>query len=213
MKVVMSLRMYITDKDQKVLNFVEKYGSITISQAQKMFYNTQKYGYDIARRRMRKLVDHGKLKVNRDQTGNENVYYIDRKLSYHDLLVLDFYAELVYNGAKIVYFKQCQRWMDGRCISDAYTCYLVGNKVFFNIVEVVQTHGVDVKKYKELYESGEPQKFNSLIYEKLGGKAIDKFPRLIIIDNVSHYKGITIDDNIQVSQLDFNLRGFSSILI
>lgn len=209
----MSLRMYITDTDQKVLNFVEKYGSITISQAQKMFYNTQKYGYDIARRRMRKLVDNGKLRVSRDLTGNENVYYMDKKLSYHDLLVLDYYAELVNHNAKVVYFKRCKEWMGGKCISDAYACYLLNNKIFFNIVEVVQTHGIDQSKYVDLYKSNEPQKFNSMIYEKLGGKHIDKFPKLIVIDNVNHYRGIKINDNIEVIQLDFNLKNFSSVFI
>lgn len=209
----MSLRVYITDTDQKVLNFVEQYGSITISQAQKMFYNTQKYGYDIARRRMKKLVTHNKLRVARDVQGNENVYYTEKKLSYHDLLALDYYAELVYNGAKIVYFKQRQPWMNNKCISDAYCCYVLGNKVFFNIVEVVRTHGVDKAKYLELYNLGEPQKFNSIIYEKLGGEPINEFPRLIVIDNVMHNKDLFIHENIKVHQLDFHLRDFSKIFI
>lgn len=209
----MSLRIHITDNDQKVLNFVEQYGSITISQAQKMYYNTQKYGYDIARRRLKKLVNHNKLKVSRDVQGNENVYYTDKKLSYHDLLALDYYAELIYNGGEIIYFKPRQQWMGGKCISDAYCCYVLGNKVFFNIVEVVRTHGVDEAKYLELYKSREPQKFNSIIYEKLGGKPIDEFPRLIVIDNVNHRNNLFIHENVKVHQLDFYLRDFSKILV
>ena len=205
--------MYITDTDQQVLRFIEQYGSMTIRQAQKMFYNTQKYGYDIARRRMKKLVNYGKIKVARDACGNENVYYMDKKLSYHDLLVLDFYTELVYNGAKIVYFKQCQSWLDRKVISDAYCCYILSNRVFFNIVEVVQTHGVDVEKYDKLYKSGEPQKFNSMIYNKLGGGDINEFPRLVIIDNIKHKEKLNTNNNIKVSQLDFNLSNFSEIFI
>lgn len=209
----MSLRIYLTDTDQKVLKFVEQFGSITISQAQKMYYNTQKYGYDIARRRMRKLVENNKLKVSRDTAGNENVYYMDKKLTYHDLLVLDYYAELIHNGARIVYFKQKQPWMNNKCISDAYCCYVIGNKVLFNIVEVVRTHGVDKDKYLELFKSGEPQKFNSLIYEKLGGQPITEFPRLVVIDNVTHTRELFINEAVKTHQLDFYLSDFAKIFV
>lgn len=209
----MSLRIYITDTDQKVLNFVEKFGSITISQAQKMFYNTQKYGYDIARRRMRKLVLNNKLKVSRDLSGNENVYYMEKKLSYHDLLALDYHAELINRGAKVLFFKPRQYWMNNTCISDAYCCYTLGNKVFFNIVEVVRTHGVDKEKYLALYKSGEPQKINSLVYKQIGGGEIDEFPRLVLIDNVTHSKKLFIHENIKIHQLDFSLSGFSELFV
>lgn len=207
----MSLRMYLTDTDQKVLKFVEEYGSITISQAQKMYYNTQKYGYDIARRRMRKLVDHGKLKVSRDNSGNENVYYIEKKLTYHDLLVLDYYAELIRQGARKVYFRPRKSWMQGKCISDGYCCYILGDKVYFNIIEVVRTHGVDKDKYLALYNSEEPQKFSSDLYQKIGGKPIVEFPKLIIIDNAVHTKPLFINESIRTHQLDFSLSGFAKI--
>lgn len=207
----MSVRLYLTDRDQKVLKFVEQYGSTTISQTQKMFYNTQKYGYDIARRRLRKMVVNNKLKVSRDPSGNENVYYTEKKLNYHDLLVLDYYAELIYQGAQVVYFKRNQPWLGGKYISDAYCCYVLGRKVFFNIIEVVRTHKVDNDKYLKLIESGEPQRFNSIIYEKLGGKPINEFPRLIIIDNVEREKEVFIHSDVMVYNLDFKLRGFSKI--
>lgn len=209
----MSVRVYITDRDKKVLRFVEQYGSITISQARRMFYSTQKYGYDIARKRLKKLVDYNKLKMVRDMTGNENVYYMDRKLSYHDLLVLDYYAELIYNGADIVYFKQMKPWMGGRCISDAYCCYVIGSKMFFNIVEVVRTHGIDKDKYLELYRSEEPQRVGSIIYEKLGGSPINEFPRLIIIDSVTHRKYENMHPDIRIHQLDFKLRKITEIFL
>ncbi len=209
----MAIRICITDKDKKVLRFVEEYGSITIEQTRKMFYNTQKYGYDIARRRLKKLVNHKKLKVIRDATGNENVYYTDKKLSYHDILILDYYAELIYSGANIIYFKPGKHWLGGRLISDAYCCYILGDDIFFNILEVVRTYGIDKDKYLELYKSGEPQRFNSMIYEKMGGEPINEFPRLIVVDSVTHRDGIFIHDDVKVYQLDFKLRGLSKIFV
>lgn len=209
----MALRICITDKDQKVLNFVEQFGSITINQTRKMFYNTQKYGYDIARRRLKKLVTHNKLRVSRDLTGNENVYYTDKKLSYHDLLVLDYYASLIYNGSKIVYFKQKQPWLNGKIVSDAYCCYVIGNKVFFNILEVVRTHGIDKDKYMNLFKSGEPQRFNSAIYEKLGGDTINEFPRIVVVDNVIHSNNLFIHEDVKIHQLNFGMGELSKIFV
>ena len=80
----MSFKMYLTDKDREVLKFVETYDSITIEICRKIFYNTQKSGSEIARRRLSKLVSYNKLKVTRDNLSNQNVYYTTKKLSYVD---------------------------------------------------------------------------------------------------------------------------------
>lgn len=209
----MTVRMTITDRDHQVMKFIEDYGSITISQTQMMFYNTQNYGYDIARRRLKKLVGYGKIKVSRDMAGNENVYYTDKKLSYHDLLVLDYYAKIISLGAKKIYFKPRMYWMNNTMISDAFFIYDIGGRVFFNIVEVVRTHGIDKEKYLKLYKDGEPQKYSSAIYEKMGGPPINDFPRVILIDNVSHKKDLFIHKDINIYQLDFGLNNLSRVLM
>lgn len=196
------------------MQFVEEYGSITISQCYKMFYNNAKYGYDIARRRLNKLVAYGKLKVTRDNMLGQNVYYVNRKLSSHDLIVLDFYAELVRTGANIVLFKQRYPWMGGKLVSDAFVCYVFNGNLYFNIVEVVKTHSVDVDKYLELYKSGEAQRICCEIYKRLGGKEdYDGFPTLIIIDDIKHKNPIYINDKITVYQLNFNMQDFPKIFM
>lgn len=213
----MAIRQYITDKDHQVLLFVEKYGSITISQTQKMYYNTQKYGYDIARRRLKKLVDYGKLKVARDPYGNENVYYMDKKLSYHDLLVLSYYAELKSIGAEIKCFKPKIEWLNGNLISDAYCVYEIEDNIYFDIVEVVRTHGVNKEKYYKLYKSNEAQKLNTGLCKDIYNQELTEpiFPRLIVIDNVRHSKKYQIDEapEIIIHQLDFNFTDFVKILV
>jgi hypothetical protein len=211
----MSLKMYITDKDNETLKYVETYGSITVRQCGKLFYNNQSYSNQTANKKLNKLVRYGKLKVSKDISGNANVYYYDKKLSYHDLLILDFYCELKSLGVKIHYFKSNKSWLDDSHISDGFFCYSIADKLFFNIVEIVRTHRLDKKKYIKLYESNEVQQFCNDLYQSLGGTdQLNIFPRVILIDAVQHTDNyLYINDNIKVIQLDFKMNNFSSIFV
>lgn len=211
----MPLKMYITDKDNNTLKFVEQYGSITVRQCAKLFYNNQSYSNQTANKKLNKLVKYGKLKVSRDISGNANVYYFDKKLSYHDLLVLDFYCELKALGVQIHYFKRNQSWQEGKHISDGFCCYSIGDKLFFNIIEVVRFHQLDKDRYNTLYKSNEVQKFCSDLYKTLGGKTeLNIFPRIILIDEVTHIDNyLYINDDIKVIQLDFKMNNFSNIFL
>jgi len=210
----MSSRICITDTDNKVLNHVEEFGSITIKQCTDIFYNYQTYGYDISRKRLSKLVKYGKLKFVRDYTSNQNVYYMDKPLSYHDLLIMDFYAKLKNHGADIKQFKLNKYWLDNKLISDAFCSYSIGDSLFFNIVEVVKTHALELEKYKTLYDSFEGHKACDEVYKSVGGKTtLNTFPRIIVVDNVDHRNKYFINDDIEIIQLDFKLSEFTKIFL
>ncbi|WP_125154475.1 hypothetical protein [Clostridium rectalis] len=211
----MPLRIYYTDEDHKILQFVEEYGSITIKQCQNMFYNRQDKGYEMARRHLAKLTNYGKLKMAvRDfNCGGRNVYYINKKLNFHNLLTLDYYSNLIKHGAKIVYFKQEQPWLNNKYFSDAYCCYIIGNKVIFDIIEVVRTKNIEVDKYIQIFNSNEAHDLSKYIYNQLGGENLELFPHLIVIDDVKHKKKLYINDDIKVIQLNFNLDNFTNIFI
>ena len=213
--------MYITDTDNMILRFAEKYGSISINQAYKLFYPNQVYGNVSAGKHLNKLVKYEKLNVYRDISGKINIYYMNKKLRYHDLLVLDYFVELIHSGADIIHFKQNQEWMispenkKARYITDGFCCYKIGEKIIFNIIEVIRTNGIDKEKYINLFESNEPQQYSDYIYKKIGGtETITDFPKLIVIDNVQHMDDyLYINDQIEVKQLNFKLNNFSSIFL
>lgn len=215
----MPLKTYMTEKDHATLRFVEENKSITVSQCAKLFYDNQIYKNQYANKKLSKLVRYGKLKVFRDISGNENVYYMTQKLNYHDLLSLDYYVELKHHGAEIIYFKREQEWMKGtdgkyKYFSDAYCCYVLNNKVYFDIIEVVRTNGLDKDKYINLYESKEPQKLNDYIYEQIGGTSRSEFPRIVLIDNTQHKEDyLYINKDINIIQLDFKLTNFYKIFL
>lgn len=211
----MSLKQYITDNDNLTMRFIEKYGSITIHQCHLLFYSNQVYGNVSAGKHLNKLVKYGKLKVYRDLSGRINVYYMTTKLRYHNLLALDYYVELYHSGAEIFFFKQNQSWMNGKYISDAYCCYRLGDKTYFNVVETTVTHGLDKQKYIDLFESKEPQIFSDYVYKKIGGtKTITDFPKLILIDDMQHTDDyLYINDQVEIKQLNFKLNNFSNIFV
>jgi len=206
-------RLCLTDEDRKILRFVEDFGFITIHQCQNMYYNTQQMGYEMARKHLQKLVKYEKLDSYRDKDFNINMYYTDKKPSYHEILVLDYYSEIIKSGAKVHYFKKEQPWLDKKYFSDAYCVYSKANKVIFDIVEVVRTKSVEVEKYKEIYKSHEAHNLSQQIYTKLGGQEYDLFPHLIIIDDVKHRDKLFINDDIKTIQLDFKLTNITDIFI
>ena len=214
----MTFRMYLTDEDQYILQFVEEHGSITVTQAQNMFYKKQSKGYEMARRHLQKIVSYNRLSVSKDFNSNRNVYYTDKIPSYHTILMLDYYAHLVKAGATIRYFKMEQPWMKlengkPRYFSDAYALYQIGKKVIFDIVEVVRTKTVETQKYINIYNSNEAHELSDNLYQQMGGEKRDLFPHLIIIDNVKHIKDLYVSDDIKVIQLDFNFSDFSKIFV
>jgi len=209
----MTMRMYLTDEDQKILQFVEDYGSITINQCQSMFYNTQYKGYEMARKHLSKIVGYGRLIVYRDDYCNKNVYHFGKKPSYHGILALDYYSELIKNGANIIYFKQEQPWMiinnKPKYCSDAYCCFSIGKKVIFDIIEVVRTKNIEVDKYTDIYNSREAHDLCDELYRQMKGEKLDLFPHLIVIDDVQHRKDLYINDDIKIIQIDYKLTNFA----
>lgn len=211
----MIVKMWLTEEDQKILQFVEDFGSITINQAQKMYYPQLK-GYEMARKHLTKLCGYDKLLVSEDPSCRRNVYYFNKKPSYHSILVMEYYTELIKNGAVIKYFKREQPWLNRNYMSDAYCCYTIKNKVYFDILEVVRSRGsfFEPKKYEDIFASGEAQTLNNNLFKQLGGRTEwSKFPRIVVIDQVKHTKKLAVNESIVVTQLDFKLTDFAKELL
>ena len=213
----MTCRLYLTDEDREMLLFVEIYGSISITQCQNMFYNKQGTGYEMARLHLSKLVKYSKLSVFKEKFTNKNVYYMDKQPTYHGILALDYLSNLIKNGAVINYFKQEQPWMKtnkkAKYFSDGYCVYTMGDRVLFDIIEVVRTKAVEVDKYIAIFNSREAHKLSADLYKQIKDRDIDMFPRLIIIDDVQHKNEVFINEEVKVIQLDFQLNNFTRVFL
>ncbi|MBY6758614.1 hypothetical protein HYH82_15080 [Clostridium botulinum] len=168
--------MYLTNRDRDILKFIEQYGSITINQCSKIFFNKCKQNYYQARKRLRTLYNSKYIKRYRKDMRSEAVYYLDKKLSIHDLKVLDIYAEIINLGAEIKCFKKeytikCKNKeyrADGliECIRDGY---------FYPIlIEVDYTHFTSNKKLLGIYNS-------NYFQNKYKDLDTDIFPTVLIV--------------------------------
>jgi hypothetical protein len=206
-------RQIITDLDRKVLYDIEEYGSMTITQCQNLYYNTQKTGYLIASKHLQKLLKYKKLKNTKDVYCNRSIYYMDKKPTYHTVLGLDYRSELVKRGAFISVFKQGYPWVGNKYFSDAFCCYSLNDKVYYDFVEVGRYRSLEYKKYIDIYNSQEAHRQSDVINKKLGLPQQLTFPRLIIIDDTQHRKELFIHDKIKIIQLNYKFENFEKLLV
>ena len=78
----------------KIMEFVQEHKKITVDMCKILFYNT-KFGYDSARRALTSLNKNGYLKVGYDFVTDKKVYYINKKLRSHDLMLLSLYTSII----------------------------------------------------------------------------------------------------------------------
>lgn len=151
----------LMQRDKNILIHIEKYKAATILQINKMFFNTA-FGYDHARKRLRWLEDNGYLKHYTDITTNQRVYYMDKQLSSHDLMIMDTYANLIQNGCEILEFAKEPLFFNNKIKPDGFFKFKFGGKTRIMLLEVDLTHKSDLKRYETLYDSNELQeKYNT----------------------------------------------------
>lgn len=140
----------ITDRDRKVLDFLNKFHVARTSTIEQLFYPSGR----VARRRLAELYEHGEVKRERDGPGAEYIWYYKRPKQFlHNLLLTDFYRDLTrkYN---VTNFVKEPSICDIR--PDALIRY--NGKTAF--VEVEASHkSLDVDKYERLLKTGTYKKY------------------------------------------------------
>lgn len=168
--------MILTKRDKEILKFIESYGSITINQCSKIFFGHCKQNYYQTRKRLKLLADNGYLKRYRKDMRTETVYYQEKKLSFHDLKVLDVYAYVKSVGADITFFKQeySITLKDKEYRADGFLECLKDNYFFPIIIESDISHLTGEKKLMDIYNSGYFQ-------DKYKDMEDDIFPTVVIV--------------------------------
>jgi hypothetical protein len=196
----------LTDRDMMILKHVETFNFITINQTVDMFFNT-KSGYDMARRRLNKLIQSNYLKATRNNDTNEKIYYIDnfKNVSLHRMLLMNYYSKLISFGVEMKTFEKEKEWNNGSIRSDGFCIFKYGGYTFYQFIEIIVSHNdSNLVKYDKLYKSKTVQKLYSL--------SDDIFPTLIAIDNATHKKPVELE-NTKVILLDFSLKSVAQVFI
>lgn len=197
--------MIITDRDRDILRHIEEFQFATISQIRDLFFSTQKYGYDIARKRLNLLRREGKLHAIKDFQTNSNIFslYPLKKVSKHNIIIRDFYTKLISEGIDVNFFKiEFTGFLDGKIRPDAFIKVTVNGWIFFLFLEVITSNNQrDISKYEKLYHSGEFQEQFGL-----------SFPTVIFVDEVIHSNNLK-SDHFRVVQIEHDLKGLPIIFL
>lgn len=187
----------LMQRDKDILRYLEDYKAISIKQAMKIFFNNS---YGGARRRLAELEKMKLLKSYENVLTNEKIYYIEEKLSAHDLYVMDFYAELISQGATIRQFKKQPRYLNDMIRGDAFIEFAYDNNLYYLILECDLTHFTNNSKmqlYEKLYKDGDLQK-----------ECKGMFPSIIIMKEKDDLRYMS--NNFEVVYIDFQLSNFKS---
>lgn len=147
----------LTERDRKVLKWIEDYKAISINQAAQIFFNGS---YESCRRRLKQLEDREILKSYKSNILGK-IYYQEKKLKDHELLVYEFLKEICKLGGSIRKIKIQPRYLKGLIRPDAYLEIIFKKYVYFIFLEIDYTHYTDINKinlYEHLYSQKEIQK-------------------------------------------------------
>lgn len=186
------IKMIVTARDRKVIDFISEFNVATTSIIQELFYPSIR----VAQNRLKLMYDNKILKRDREHISNQYYYYINRKPKqiYHNILLVKFYKEL----KKLVEVKIFDKEFEvGKLRSDGFVGYRINNKNYIAFIEVELSNRPDVKKYEKLYRSREYKNvFNGV------------FPLIIYITN----KNIP-NTNLKVIKVNEGMNNLKDIFI
>lgn len=184
--------------DLKILTWIEKYNCITVKQASRAFY-TGDYARDKASKKLRLLEDNKILKSYTNSITKEKVYYIEKKLSAHDLYILDFYSLLVNHGCTDIEMELQPRLMKDLIRPDAFIQFDYQGYLYSVLLEIDLTH----------FSTSKLPLYLKLKREEWLKDKCEVFPQLIIVGVNTikkHYEGLDI------LYLPFDMEGFGRVL-
>lgn len=145
----------ITARDKEILKFIENYKSITIRQAQYLFFNGS---YEGARRRLAELEKFGLLKSSISKARSEKIYF-EKLLSDHDLYKIDYIVNLKKNQFEILEFNTKPSYFNNTLRPDAFVICRKNGYKYITFLEVDYTHYTDNTKLNTLYEKLAKEEF------------------------------------------------------
>ena len=146
--------------DKQILKFIEDFKSITVKQAEIMFYKNN----NNARRRLKELEEQGILKSYKyNKSALAYTYKEFKEISEHDTIRNDFVSQLVAQGSIINNFKLTPRCLNGMVVPDLYIEYTYQNSIYKSYVEVDLTHFTGDSKITLYNKLKEKEDFNLFI--------------------------------------------------
>lgn len=143
-------RIVLTDRDNKIIKFLDDYKLATTSTISTIFFNGS---IRPTTRRLKLLREHGFIKSYQEFVSLEQVHYTIRKPCQikHTVIMTNFIAKLYENNIEIL--KLRKEFKIGTIRSDLLLVCKINKKTYIYFIEVCNTKAFDDKKYIKLKES------------------------------------------------------------
>lgn len=193
----------ITERDREIINFIYDIGFATIDQVARMYYKECKNSYDLARKRLKKIYEHGEyLKCIKFKETNQILYTSKGvkglKVSKHNILLIDYLSKLVELGV-VMEKIEIEKEFNG-VIPDGIISFVFDGYRYYQIIEIQLRHDrVDINRLERVLP---------LILNYTNGVV----PSLCIVqdtnldytkDNLTHFK---------IHQLSTDLKNLAKVL-
>lgn len=196
--------MIITDRDRRIINYIEKVKYATTKNIAELFFNNgSKNYYILAINRLKKLVSYGKIKSKPASINKHGrpmtIYFLDGDISKnnfkHALALANLSAELEKNDVNILSI-EVEKYLGKKVRTDAVYKVRYNGKNRLFIVEFDITKAFTITKYEYLYKSEEWKDY------------FKKFPRIVSISDSKPKKSSMIN----VIYVKSNFEDFNNLL-
>lgn len=194
----------ITERDREIINFCNDIGFITISQCGKLFFTDSHIGYDLARNRLKKIVKQDLYLKSFRNIETKQVIYIPKeskvkRISKHDILVIDYLAELKSLGADIE-LVEVEKEFNG-VIPDAFIKFTFNGYRYYQLLEVELRHDyVDINRF-------------SKVMDKILVETNNTLPNVVIIQDTNKDYSKENKTDMDVVQLKVHLGDVAKVLL
>ena len=194
----------ITDRDRDIINFIYDIGFITIDQAGKLFFTDSKVPYDLARNRLKKLVKQDLYIKAIRNTETKQLLYVPKesklkRVSKHDLLVLDYLAELKCLGCEVEAVEVEKDF--GGIIPDAYIRFVFNGYRYHQLLEIELRHDyVDINRFNK-------------VKDKILQETNNILPTIVIVQDTNKDYSTDNKTDMEVVQLRTNLNDIAKVLL
>ena len=194
----------ITDRDRDIINFIYDIGFITIEQTGKLFFTDSKVPYDLARNRLKKLVKQDLYIKAIRNTETKQLLYVPKesklkRVSKHDLLVLDYLAELKCLGCEVETVEVEKDF--GGIIPDAYVRFVFNGYRYHQLLEIELRHDyVDINRFNK-------------VKDKIIQETNNILPTIVIVQDTNKDYSADNKTDMEVVQLRTSLNDVAKVLL
>lgn len=194
----------ITERDREIINFIYDIGFITIAQAGKLFYTESHISYDLARNRLKKIVRQDLYIKSFRNIETKQVIYVPKesrikRVSKHDILVIDYLSELKSLGCEI---EKVEIERDfGGVVPDAYIKFIFNGYRYHQLLEIQLRHDyVDINRYNK-------------VKDKILEETNNIIPNLVIVQDTNKDYSNENKTDMEIVQLKTHLEDIAKVLL